>query len=178
MSERAVFLDRDGVINRARVVAGRPHPPRSLDELEIVPEAAAGLAELKSLGFRLLVVSNQPDVARGTQRREIVEQINAELGRVLPIDGFLTCFHDDLAGCDCRKPLPGLLVTGAARYGLDLAASFLIGDRWRDIAAGRQAGVRTVFIDYRYAEPRPDPSADATVPDLANAVAWIVAQNP
>jgi D-glycero-D-manno-heptose 1,7-bisphosphate phosphatase len=157
LSERAVFLDRDGVINRARVVAGRPHPPRSLDELEIVPEAAAGLAELKSLGFR---------------------QINAELGRVLPIDGFLTCFHDDLAGCDCRKPLPGLLVTGAARYGLDLAASFLIGDRWRDIAAGRQAGVRTVFIDYRYAEPRPDPSADATVPDLANAVAWIVAQNP
>jgi D-glycero-D-manno-heptose 1,7-bisphosphate phosphatase len=170
---RAVFLDRDGVLNRAVVRAGRPYPPDDVAGLDIFPGTAEALQRLRRAGFLLLVVSNQPDVARGDQRRANVEAINTALARTLPLDDFLVCYHDDADGCDCRKPLPGLLLRGAERYALDLSRSFLIGDRWRDVAAGRGAGVRTVFIDYHYDERRPEPAADATVSDLSEAVDWI-----
>jgi D-glycero-D-manno-heptose 1,7-bisphosphate phosphatase len=169
----AVFLDRDGVLNRAVVRAGRPHPPASVADLEIVPEAAAALERLKELGFTLIAVTNQPDVARGLQSRETVEAINCEIRAALPLDDLLVCFHDEEEQCPCRKPRPGLLLRGAEAHGLDLAASFMVGDRWKDIAAGQRAGVRTVFIDCDYAEERPVPAADATVRDLAEAVDWI-----
>jgi D-glycero-D-manno-heptose 1,7-bisphosphate phosphatase len=170
---RAVFLDRDGVLNRAVVRDGRPYPPAGIAELDVLPGVPAALERLRRAGFLLLVVTNQPDVARGDQQRATVDALNSALARTLPLDDVLVCFHDDADGCDCRKPLPGLLLRGAARYGLDLVHSFLVGDRWRDIAAGQGAGVRTVFIDYGYNERRPDPAADATVADLAAAVDWI-----
>jgi D-glycero-D-manno-heptose 1,7-bisphosphate phosphatase len=176
VSPRAVFLDRDGVLNRAIVRDGRPYPPPSLAELVVVADAAVELARLKALGFLLIVVTNQPDVARGTQARETVEALNAQLVSVLPLDDVFVCFHDDADACDCRKPLPGLITRAAQRYGLDLARSFLIGDSWRDVGAGRRAGVRTAFIDYQYRERRPEPPADATVTNLHDAVDWIVAQ--
>ncbi len=170
---RAVFLDRDGVINRAIVRDGKPFPPVAVAELEIPPEVAPALARLRERGFLLLVATNQPDVARGELDRATVDAINSELARALPLDDVLVCFHDDADRCECRKPLPGLLLRAAERYAIDLRASFLIGDRWRDIAAGQRAGVRTVFIDYHYDERRPEPAADATVDDLAAAVDWI-----
>jgi D-glycero-D-manno-heptose 1,7-bisphosphate phosphatase len=172
----AVFLDRDGVLNEAIVRDGKPHPPTSLEELVVVPGAAAELQRLKMLGFLLLVVSNQPDVARGTQERQTVETMNAALASALPIDDVFVCFHDDAAGCDCRKPAPGLIAQAAQRHSVDLRRSFLIGDRWRDVAAGQRAGVRTAYIDYHYEERRPEPPADATVSNLREAVDWIVSQ--
>src|ERR1017187_1809436 len=145
---RAVFLDRDGVINRAIVRDGKPYPPASLDELEILPGVPEALGLLKAAGFALIVVTNQPDVARGVQRREVVEAINATLGAQLPIDEFRVCYHDDRDQCPCRKPQPGLL-TRAPLYALD--RSILVGDRWRDIEAGQRAGVQaTILIDYGY----------------------------
>lgn len=172
-TRRAVFLDRDGVLNRAVVRDRKPYPPATLEDLEILPGVVAALERLRLLGFLLLVVTNQPDVARGDRSRESVDAFNAELARRLPLDDISVCFHDDADGCDCRKPLPGLLVRGAARHGIDLERSYLVGDRWRDVAAGQRAGVRTVFIDYDYDERRPEPPADVTVKDLSAAVEWI-----
>lgn len=172
-----VFLDRDGVLNRAIVRAGRPYPPQTLAELELEPDAIEALALLKRHSFVLLVASNQPDVARGTLGRDVVGAIEAALAAQLPIDGFLVCFHDDGDGCDCRKPAAGLLRQGAERHGLDLGASYLVGDRWRDVAAGRAGGVATIFVDRGYDEPRPDPPADATVRSTLQAAQWIVAHS-
>jgi D-glycero-D-manno-heptose 1,7-bisphosphate phosphatase len=172
----AVFLDRDGVLNRAFCREGKPYPPASLEELEILPGAAGALRELKRLGYRLIVVTNQPDVARGTQTREAVEAMHAVLAAALPVDEFLVCYHDDRDGCACRKPLPGMLLQAAQR-GVDLAASFLIGDRWRDMDAGCAAGVRTVFIDYGYRERQPSAAPDVRVTSLPEAAEWIKLQN-
>ncbi len=153
---RAVFLDRDGVLNRAFVRGGKPYPPASLAELEILPGVEQALAALRKEGFLLVVVTNQPDVARGTTAKRVVEAINAALGAHLPIDEFRTCFHDSGDECDCRKPKPGALLAAAAHYDIDLYDSFMVGDRWRDIEAGRRAGCRTIFVDYGYREKQPE----------------------
>jgi len=173
---RAVFLDRDGVVNEAVLREGKPYPPDSADEVEIAPGTAEALARLKALGLPLIVVTNQPDVARGKQTREAVEAIHRRLAETLPIDGFLSCFHDDADGCPCRKPLPGLILEGAARYGADPARSFLVGDRWRDVDAGAAAGCRTVWIDRGYRERGPSDAPDARVGSLGEAAEWIVRQ--
>ncbi len=152
---RAVFLDRDGVLNRALVRDGQPYPPGSIAELEILPGVGQALIALRKAGFLLVVVTNQPDVARGTTTREAVETINAALGAELPIDEFRTCFHDSSDECDCRKPKPGALLAAAADHGIDLYDSFMVGDRWRDTEAGERAGCRTIFIDYGYQEKQP-----------------------
>jgi D-glycero-D-manno-heptose 1,7-bisphosphate phosphatase len=171
---RAVFLDRDGVLNRAIVRDGKPYPPASLGELEIVENAAGSLARLKELGFLLLVVTNQPDVARGTQTLDTIHALHEAMRESLPLDDFLVCPHDDRDGCRCRKPLPGLLLEAQARYGIDLRRSFLVGDRWRDIDAGRAAGCRTVLLDHNYGERGPTLPPDARVVSLGDAVDWIV----
>jgi D-glycero-D-manno-heptose 1,7-bisphosphate phosphatase len=170
---RAVFLDRDGVINRAIVRDGKPYPPHHLSELEILPGVADALARLRRAGFHLVVVTNQPDVSRGTQRREVIDDMHAALAAALPIDGFQVCDHDDRDECVCRKPKPGMLEAAAAERHLSLSDSFMVGDRWRDVEAGRRAGCRTVFVDYHYAEARPD-RPDATVASLSEAVDWIL----
>jgi len=170
----AVFLDRDGVLNLPVVRDGKPYPPASVDELEICPAAPEALAALKRAGFRLYVVTNQPDVARGTQTRAAVERIHAALAAALPLDGFYVCYHDDRDGCQCRKPKPGLLLAAAAEHGIPLDGSYMIGDRWRDIEAGQRAGCRTVWLDFGYAERGPAAPPDTRVTSLAEAVTWIL----
>lgn len=156
MQRRAVFLDRDGVLNRAVVREGRPYPPASVAEVEILPGVIEALRGLKEAGFVLIVVSNQPDVARGTIPQVTVEAINAHLAEHLPLDRFVTCYHDSGDGCDCRKPRPGMLLAGAREFDVDLAESFIVGDRWRDVEAGIAAGCKTIFIDYGYDEKHPE----------------------
>ncbi len=172
----AIFLDRDGVLNEAVTRDGKPYPPASAAAVRIVPGAAEALGRLKTLGLPLIVVTNQPDVARGTQTPEAVEAIHQRLRETLPIDDFLACFHDDRDGCTCRKPKPGLILEGAARHHADPSRSFLIGDRWRDIDAGRAAGCRTIWIDYGYRERGPSMPPDARVTSLAEAVEWILTE--
>lgn len=173
----AVFLDRDGVLNRAIVRGGRPYPPAGLAELEILPGVPAALARLKQAGFWLVVVTNQPDVARGRQTQAGVEAIHAVLQAQLPLDDIRVCYHDAPDGCDCRKPAPGLLLAAAQAHGLDLGASAMIGDRWRDVAAGQRAGCQCLFIDYGYAEPRPQ-APYLRVQSLPAAADLILAQQP
>jgi len=173
MSHRAVFLDRDGVINRAIVREGKPSPPATLEELEILPGVVEALIRLKAAGFVLVVVSNQPDVARGTTAREAVETINAKLAEKLPVDDFRMCYHDSGDGCDCRKPKPGMLLGAARDHGIDLSSSFMVGDRWRDIEAGKRADCRTMFIDHGYDERQPE-ACDYRVKSLADATEIIL----
>ena len=173
MSRRAVFLDRDGVINRALVREGKPYPPAGLEELEILPGVVAALTRIKAAGFVLIVVSNQPDVARGTTARDAVETINAKIAKSLPVDDFRMCYHDSGDGCDCRKPQPGMLLAAARDHGIDLSASFMVGDRWRDVEAGQRAGCRTLFIDYGYDERQPE-ACDYRVKSLAEAAEIIL----
>jgi len=149
----AVFLDRDGVINRALEHECRPYPPTSLAEFEILPEVPAACARLKAAGFVLVVATNQPDVGRGTLRQDVVEEIHAHLLAQLPIERVEVCYHPGQGSeCDCRKPKPGMLLAAAKKLNLDLARSWMVGDRWRDVDCGHAAGCRTIFIDYGYAE--------------------------
>jgi D-glycero-D-manno-heptose 1,7-bisphosphate phosphatase len=175
--KRAVFLDRDGVLNRALVREGRPYPPASVDELEILPGVPEALDLLHQAGYLLVVVTNQPDVARGTTTREAVEAIHAHLAARLPIDEFHTCYHDDREDCACRKPRPGLLIQAAADLSVNLAQSWMIGDRWRDIDAGHAVGCRTILIDYGYRERAPASPPDAKLGSLREAADWILAKS-
>jgi D-glycero-D-manno-heptose 1,7-bisphosphate phosphatase len=175
---RAVFLDRDGTLIAATVREGRPYPPQNVQDLTILPGVPEALARLREAGFELVVVTNQPDVARGRQTREIVEAINALMGDALGLTDIRVCWHDDPDDCACRKPRPGLIVDAARDGGVDLAASFVVGDRWRDVAAGQAAGCRTVLIDCGYDEaPCPAPP-DCQVATLSEAAEWILAQPP
>lgn len=172
--KRAVFLDRDGVLTRALIRDGKAYAPRTPAEMEIDADAPAALARLKAAGFLLVVVTNQPDVARGFTRREDVEAMHAKLRAALPLDACFVCYHDNADGCDCRKPLPGMLVRAAAAHAIDLNRSYMIGDRWRDIDAGAAAGCRTVRIDRGYHERAPGHLPDARVDSLRAAADWIV----
>jgi D-glycero-D-manno-heptose 1,7-bisphosphate phosphatase len=172
-----VFLDRDGVINVAIVRNGKPFPPQTLEELSIFPEVPDALFALRNARFRLVVVTNQPDVARGTQKRSVVEAINGELISRLPLEAVQVCYHDDADGCGCRKPKPGLLLEYAANSGLALDESYIVGDRWRDIEAGRAAGCKTILIDRGYSE-RGACCPDHLATDLRDAAEWILRRSP
>jgi len=174
--ESAVFLDRDGVLNEAVVRNGKPYPPRDLSSLVITQGARTALEALKLQGFLLIVVTNQPDVARGTSRRADIDKINAQLSANLPLDAIEVCEHDDNAQCDCRKPKPGMILRAQEKFGVDLAGSFIVGDRWRDIEAGRRAGCRTVLIGKGYGETFPHPPT-IMLASLPGAVSWIIRQS-
>lgn len=177
VARRAVFLDRDGVINRPSVRDGRPYPPSSIEEFEIYDDVKEGCACLKAAKFLLVVVTNQPDVGRGTQNREAVEAMHAKMQSALPsLDCIEICYH---AGerhgelCDCRKPRPGMILRAAAELNIDLGVSYLIGDRWRDVDCARAAGCRAIFIERGYQESLRE-RPDFTVSSFKDAVSAIL----
>ena len=171
---RAVFLDRDGVLNRTYVHEdGKTHPPAGPEETEVLPGVLEACQALREAGFLLIVVSNQPDVARGTQSRTVVEAINEKLRRHLTVDEIRVCYHDSQDRCACRKPKPGLLLEAAGAWGIDIIGSFIIGDRATDIEAGQKAGCKTVLINAAPLEAkrcRPDFQAES----LRQAAEWIL----
>lgn len=171
---RAVFLDRDGVINRAVIRNGRPHPPASVEQLEVLPGVPEALARLKAAGYALVVVTNQPDIARGVVTATSVDAIHQRLRAMLPLDDIRVCPHDDGDRCECRKPKPGLLLQ-PLHY--DMPASAIVGDRWRDLEAGRAAGCGvTILVDYGYDEElRAEPTV--RVASLAEAVDWLLGRD-
>ena len=168
----AVFLDRDGVINAAVVRDGKPYPPANLAALIIPDEVLPALNLLKNAGFLLIVVTNQPDIARGTTTAASVDVIHQHLLEKLPLDDIRVCAHDDCDDCACRKPLPGLLVQAAHEHNVALNKSYMIGDRWRDVEAGQAAGCLSIFLDYGYFEKKPH-APDYVAQSLQQAVDWI-----
>ena len=154
--KKAAFLDRDGVINRIILIDGVPRPPSSVKEVEILEGVVKAIKILKAHDFVPVVVTNQPDIARGTTSQATVNQINSHIGTLSGIEHFYMCIHDDIDLCGCRKPKPGLIIQSALELGLNIPSSFMVGDRWRDVAAGQAAGCRSFFIDYSYSEKVPE----------------------
>lgn len=169
----AVFLDRDGVINANLERDGRPVAPTTLAEFQILPGVEHAVRQLKERGYLVVVVTNQPDVANGLTERATVEAMHDIIRARLRVDDIKTCFHNDAAGCACRKPKPGLIHAAAAEHEIDLARSYVVGDRWRDVAAGRAAGCATIFIDYGYKQDGPN-FPDKVAKSLPEATAFIL----
>lgn len=169
----AVFLDRDGVLNEAFVRGATPHPPANVDEVVLLPGVLEACRAFRAAGLLQIVVTNQPDIARGTTTVDAVDAINRVVTGPLAVDAVLVCPHDSGDGCECRKPRPGMLLQAAATHGIDLARSTMVGDRWRDIEAGQAAGVATVFIDHGYAERKPQ-RPDHVVGALIEAVPFVL----
>lgn len=153
--KRAVFLDRDGVLNRALIRDGKPYAPSSLAEFELLPGVEEACRRLKDAGFLLVVATNQPDVGRGTMKRETVEEIHRHLAGLLPLDRIEVSYDSgkEQPPSEFRKPRPGMLQRAARELGIELRRSFMVGDRWRDIDCGHAAGCVTFLIDYQYDEP-------------------------
>jgi D-glycero-D-manno-heptose 1,7-bisphosphate phosphatase len=174
---RAVFLDRDGVINEATVREGHPYPPANLEQFKLLPGVPETIESLRGAGFRIIIVTNQPDVATGVQSREVVESMHNKLRALGLCDDIKVCYHTDADACGCRKPKPGMLIEAAREWQIDLSNSFMVGDRWRDVTAGKAAGCFTYFINYRYQEQRPD-GPDTVVESLEEAGRLILQENP
>ena len=167
--KKAVFLDRDGVINKAFIKDGKPTSPNSLDELEILPGVKESILKLKKLNFICLVVTNQPDVPRGKINKNNVIKINNFLKKKIELDDIFVCYHDDKDNCNCRKPKPGLLLQAGKKWNVDFKKSFMIGDRWRDIQAGEKVVCKTIYLDYNYKDIKPK-NPDFITHKLLNAV--------
>lgn len=169
---KAVFLDRDGVINKLVNRNGLAQAPYTLEEFELYPGVEEGLRIIKDAGYLAIIVTNQPDVARGWVKKENVDLINNKIKELLPIDDIKICFHTNADHCLCRKPMPGMLLDAAKEWQIDLSQSYMMGDRYGDVAAGKKAGCKTILIgkgDARGDYPMPDYQADF----LINAVKLI-----
>ncbi len=163
-------------MNRAFERGGRSFPPDTLDDFRLIDGVAEACQRLKVAGYLLIVVTNQPDVATGKQTRSIVDQMHQKLNKLLPLDDVFACFHTDDHDCECRKPKPGMLLDAARKHAVDLSSSFMVGDRWRDIEAGKNAGCKTLFIDYGYDEKRPT-GYDKLISSLDEGAQYILSLN-
>lgn len=158
--ERAVFLDRDGVVNH--MVYDEEHglvdSPSNPDQLRLVPGAAGSIRRLQEGGFLVIVVSNQPGVAKGKLTRALLDATTGRMLHLLEQEGarphaIYYCLHHPEAAkeeyrarCDCRKPGPGLLLRAAGEWGVDMGRSFMVGDGVVDVLAGNRAGCRAILI--------------------------------
>ena len=155
MGQRAVFIDRDGVLVVPEFRDGRSYAPRSLSDFRIYPGAAESARRLKVAGYSLVVVTNQPDVGNGLVKKATVEEMHRRLCNAVPLDAIEACYHTHAENCDCRKPKPGMLLRAAERMNLDCSRSIMIGDRWSDVEAARAAGCKSIFINLNYRDRRP-----------------------
>lgn len=169
---KAIFLDRDGVLNKPIIINGMPHSPKNLSETELLFGVKEACQQLINSGFLLICVTNQPNVSRGIQTIETINEINNWIKINLRLHSIRTCFHDNDDNCLCRKPKPGLLISAANDYNIDFTKSFMVGDRWRDIDAGSVVGCKTIFIDHNYNEPKP--KSDYTFLSLFDAIPTIL----
>src|ERR1700733_11486406 len=171
MSIKAIFLDSDGVLNKAIIKDRKPVAPTTLAELDIPEEVKPSLDRLKAAGYLLICVTNKPDIERGLMTQEVVDAIYDKMRCDLPLDDVFICYVEN---SDCYKPKPGLILDAAKKYAIDLSESYMIGDRWRDVGAGQNAGCKTIWIDRGYAEQKPNPPADYTADSLTEATQWIL----
>ncbi len=149
---KAVFLDRDGVINEVVWRNGQPASPRNLKEWKLNEAWLPIMASLKEQGWKIFIVTNQPDVARKLLDWEQLDQMHQEIVSKFPIDEIAVCPHDDQDNCSCRKPKPGMLLQLAEAWEIDLAHSWFIGDTWKDMSAAKAAGCKTILLAASYNE--------------------------
>jgi len=167
-----VLLDRDGVLSRVVLREGRGVSPRSFAEFELLPGVRVAVQSLRAAGLPVVVVTNQPDIARGLLAPDELERMHAHLRKHVPLERIYTCTHDDADRCACRKPRPGLLLRAAAEFQLDLERSWMVGDSWKDVEAARAAGCRMIFVAGAHAESgtsRPERVA-VSLPDAVEMI--------
>ena len=175
MPRRAVFLDRDGVLTIPVFRDGRSYAARTLEEFRLYPDAKDAVRRLKKEDFLVIVVTNQPDVTTGKLPERTLEEMHARLMRGVPVDDIEVSIATRDAPDDRRKPATGMLRDAAIKWDIDLNSSYMVGDRASDVTCGVCAGCRTVFIDLGYTAETPPTEQNATVANLAEAVAWICA---
>ncbi len=173
MVRPAIFLDRDGVINANLERDGKPVAPTSLDEFRFLPGVEDAVRRLKQAGYLIIVCTNQPDVPNGRTSQATVEAMHDLVRAKLDVDFIKVCFHSDADGCACRKPKPGMILAAADEHSIDLPRSYVVGDRWRDVAAGRAAGCLTIFVEYGYEQEGPN-EPDHVVASLSEAANLIL----
>ena len=171
----AVFLDRDGVLNRGYILDRKSYAPRKVSDFKLLPYAALSIEKLRQIGLLVIVVTNQPDINNGLVSVEIVNEMHSLLRSKTNVTDIFVCPHLKNEDCSCRKPNPGMLIEAAKKYNIELKKSFMIGDRGSDIEAGLRAGCRTIFIDRKYKEPKPT-SQEKTFLSINSATAYIVNQ--
>ena len=176
IKNNAVFLDRDGVLNKSIVINKKPYAPKTYEEFQLLPGVKRSLVSLKDLGFLIIVVTNQPDVGNGYVEKKVVQKMNSKLSNELPVDSIKVCYHKQTDECLCRKPKPGMLIDSAIEYNIDLGESFMVGDRKSDIEAGTEAGCKTIFIDNGYIKGEKPDYADIYASSLPDAVNKLISQ--
>ncbi len=173
MKRRAVFLDRDGVLVRPTIRDGYAYGPITLAELELLPGVAEPVRRLREAGYLAILATNQPGIARGVLDWPTLNEIHTRLKEAVPLDDIRVCPHTDADGCACRKPRPGMIVDAAARFDLDLGASYFIGDTDRDVEAALAAGVTPVLLDTYYNQ---GVGKALRVAGLSDAADWILSR--
>lgn len=155
MYNKALFLDRDGVVNKARTIGGKSYPPRKIEDFQLLPGVKDALELSKKMGFLNIIITNQPDISNGRTSVEFVEACHKKLLKMVPIDDIYICSHVEEDKCSCRKPKPGMIIAAQKKWDINLEESFLVGDRWKDIEAGQVMKCCCFFINYKYNEPQP-----------------------
>ena len=169
--KQGIFIERDGILNRARVERRQQVGPLALEEFHPNGEVAPLLNELKAAGLLLIVTTNQPALSRGELSRRELDQMHQRLRQIFPVDDILVCPHEEMDGCTCRKPKPGLLIEGAFKWRLDLSRSFVISDKWQDAEAARRAGVTSLLLDSPWLGGG---HHDFVLPDLSSLVGKVL----
>ena len=172
MSRRAVFFDRDGVLVKATIRNGYAYGPMSLNEFELLPGISEPVRRVRAAGFLTVLATNQPGISRGALDWGILNEMHARLQAAAPLDAIYVCPHTDADACACRKPKAGMLREAAERLGIELAASYFVGDTGRDADAAVAAGVTPILLDTYYNQ---DVQVRHRVADLASAVDLIIA---
>lgn len=174
--KRAVFLDRDGVVNETFIREGKPYPPRQLSELKIFEDVASSVEAFHKAGFLVIIVTNQPDLSKGLLTLENLQSIHNEIQTKVKIDQIRFCPHEDYHDCSCRKPKAGMLLDASNEWEIDLSQSFMVGDRWKDIDAGKAAGCKTVWINRNKYQEKSPLEFNASATSLAEAIPYILGE--
>lgn len=169
---KAIFLDRDGVLNRSLVRNGKPYAPILLKDFHILSGVKKTLKYLKKKNYLLIVITNQPDIKSGKLKLNKLLKMNNILINKLKINEIFICKHDDRDCCNCRKPKNQLIENAIKKYSIDRRKSFLIGDRKKDIEAGLRSRLKTIYINKNYKESKPK-NFDFECDNIKNALFYI-----
>jgi D-glycero-D-manno-heptose 1,7-bisphosphate phosphatase len=170
-AKKAVFLDKDGILNNVVFRENQPASPRTPSEFSIIDDAIEPVQRIKEAGFLTIVVTNQPDISRGLMQWDDLYPMLDDLKEHFPLDDVCICAHDDKDACPCRKPKPGLLTEAAKKWGIDLKKSYLIGDGKKDVLAAKAAGCKAVKLKRPYNQ---DVTFHYAVDSMSDAAEWIL----
>ena len=174
MNFSAVFLDRDGVINKPVIINKKPYAPTKYTEFKFYPGIYENLQALKNNGFLRIVVTNQPDIGNGKTKLQEVQLMHDKLMKTNLIDGIYMCSHNQREQCSCRKPGIKMLTDAKSKFNINMSRSWLIGDRWSDVTAAHNAGLTPIFVDHGYAETNSKLQTCIKVKNLKSAVNKII----